>query len=65
VIIFSLLIGYLIAQAVGRHLDAPIALAFLSIATGLVGAPSGWLVIKRNGLSNGPPSDSDGSRSSR
>jgi hypothetical protein len=55
VIIFALLVGYLVAQAVGKHLDAPIALAFLSIATGLVGAPSGWLVIKRNGASNGPP----------
>lgn len=54
-IIFALLVGYLVAQAVGKHLDAPIALAFLSIATGLVGAPSGWLVIKRNGASNGPP----------
>jgi len=59
-IIFSLLVAYLIAEAFGTRLDAPIALAFLSIATGLVGAPSGWLLIKRNGSSNGRSSGSDG-----
>jgi len=57
VIIFSLLVAYLVATVLGKHLDAPIALAFLSIATGLVGVPSGWTLIKRDGSGRSSGSD--------
>ena len=45
VIVIALLVAFLL----GRPLDRPIALAFLGIATGLLGLPSGYSVVKRNG----------------
>lgn len=46
-IILSLLATFLTSQALNRHVDAPIALAFLGIASGLIGAPDGWIVVRR------------------
>jgi hypothetical protein len=63
-IIFSLLVAYLTAEVLGKRLDAPLALTFLSIGTALVGAESGWVLLKRNGSSVERPSDSDGPRGS-
>lgn len=48
----SLLVAFLAAFLMGRTLDTTLTLAFLAIASFLLGAPSGLsLVLKRNGES--------------
>ncbi len=50
---FSLLLAFLVEDALGRRIDTTITLAFLTIATGLIGLPSGYSIVKRNGSSSG------------
>jgi hypothetical protein len=52
-IIVSILVSFIVDDALGRSPDTAISLAFLTIATGLVGIPSGYSIVKRNGSSNG------------
>jgi hypothetical protein len=46
-IIFSILIVFLGGQVINRDINSGITLAFLGIASGLVGAPDGFAVIRR------------------
>ena len=38
-----------IVYAAGWQRDSAVTLALLALASGLVGAPAGWYLIKRNG----------------
>jgi uncharacterized membrane protein len=51
-IVLVLLIVFCIGFFAHVDLDRTITLAFLGIASGLIGLPSGWQLVRRNG---GPP----------
>lgn len=55
-IVAVLLALFVVGFFAGIALDTPVTLAFLTIASGLIGLPSGvQLVLRRNG-NGGPPS---------
>jgi hypothetical protein len=47
-----LLFSWLVATFVHVTLDRTVTLAFLGLATTLVGGPSGWQLVRRNGESS-------------
>jgi hypothetical protein len=53
VIVFALLILFLVSSALGKSVDHATTLAFLGIATGLLGIPAGWYLVRRNGAFDG------------
>jgi hypothetical protein len=52
-IVFALLLAFLVEDALGHRINTTVTLAFLTIATGLIGLPSGYTIVKRNESSNG------------
>jgi hypothetical protein len=52
VIVLALLIAFLIGQFTHRQPDRTLTLAFLGIASGLIGLPSGWMLVRKNGDSS-------------
>ena len=46
-----LLVAFLISNFAGVSLDPTLTLAFLGVASGLIGLPSGWQLVRRNGNS--------------
>ena len=55
VIIIALLATFMVAFITAKPLNSSLTLAFLGVASGLIGLPSGWQLIRRNGASrNGP-----------
>lgn len=51
-IVLILLVVFVIGFFTGVSLDRPITLAFLAFASGLIGLPSGWQLVRRNGDSS-------------
>ena len=47
-IVIALLVAFLAGFATGRHLDTTLTLAFLGVASSLIGIPSGWQLIRRD-----------------
>ena len=47
-IVVALLVAFLAGFATGRHLDTTLTLAFLGVASSLIGIPSGWQLIRRD-----------------
>ena len=52
-IVIVLLVAFLISVYTGVVLDKSLTLAFLGIASALIGLPTGWQLVRRNGSSNG------------
>lgn len=48
-IVLVLLVAFLIGFFAHIELDRTLTLAFLGIASGLIGLPSGWQLVRRNG----------------
>jgi hypothetical protein len=51
-IVLLLFVVFVISFFTHTEIDRTITLAFLTVASGLLGIPSGWQLVKRNG---GPP----------
>lgn len=50
-IIFTILVSFIWANIHDKSIDAPVSLAFLSLAGFLIGAHEGWQIVRRNGNS--------------
>ena len=51
-IVLLLLVAFMISTFIGIVLNTTITLAFLGVATSLIGVPFGWELVKRNGSSS-------------
>ena len=50
-IVLILVAAFMVSTFAGIVLDRTLSLAFLGIASGLIGLPSGWQLVRRNGNS--------------
>jgi hypothetical protein len=51
-IVLMLLVAFMVSTFVGIVLNTTITLAFLGVATSLIGVPFGWELVRRNGSSS-------------
>lgn len=48
-----LFLAFILATEFGRPLDRAVVLAFLGVSSTLIGLPSGWQLVRRNGNGGG------------